>query len=299
MQPGYFSALFFSIVLHGLLLVFLTVSFALQQFSNASLPPPALAIQAAVVDESMIAAELAKLEATDKRIKAAEEQRQRDLDAQAEQARAQRQKEEERLAKLTRERKAAEQRDREQARQREQAERERVEREQREATERQAQAETEKKRLAELAEARIKEEQRLAAVAEQRKKEEAARQKAAREAALQADREEQLQRAIAEETARRDAEESGLLDEYRILIRQRIVRNWIQPPGALAGLKCELLLTQIPGGEVTDVQIVSCNGDAAVVRSIEAAVYKASPLPPPSDPRLFDRKVRVLFEPEN
>ncbi|MDH3645976.1 MAG: cell envelope integrity protein TolA [Gammaproteobacteria bacterium] len=294
MQKGYYPALFYAIVLHGALLALMTLSFAWRQISQASLPPPPLAIQAAVVDESMIEAELAKLEAADQRIREAEAQRSRELEEQAAKARAEREKEEARLATLARERKTAEKRDQELAEQRQKEEQERKIRDEQAADDRRKREETEKLKLADLEQTRLAEEKRVAALAEKRKKEEAAA-----EAVLQAEREEQLRRAVAEETARREAEEGGLLDEYKTLISQRIVRNWNKPDGVQVGLKCELLLTQIPGGEVTDVQVISCNGDAVVVRSIEAAVRKASPLPPPADPRLFDRKVRVLFEPDN
>jgi colicin import membrane protein len=59
-----------------------------------------------------------------------------------------------------------------------------------------------------------------------------------------------------------------------------------------------LNVTQVPGGEVTEVTIGECNGDQAVRESIEAAVYRASPLPPPPDPALFDRHLRIDFKPD-
>jgi colicin import membrane protein len=43
--------------------------------------------------------------------------------------------------------------------------------------------------------------------------------------------------------------------------------------------------------------VVSCNGDAVVVRSIEAAVRKASPLPRPPNPLLFDADLVFEFTP--
>jgi colicin import membrane protein len=46
------------------------------------------------------------------------------------------------------------------------------------------------------------------------------------------------------------------------------------------------------------VSIGSCNGDQAVRESIEAAVYRASPLPPPSDPALFQRELEITFRPD-
>jgi colicin import membrane protein len=59
-----------------------------------------------------------------------------------------------------------------------------------------------------------------------------------------------------------------------------------------------LYVTQVPGGEVTQVRIGECNGDQAVRESIEAAVYRASPLPPPPDPALFDRNLKINFKPD-
>jgi colicin import membrane protein len=46
------------------------------------------------------------------------------------------------------------------------------------------------------------------------------------------------------------------------------------------------------------VQIGSCNGDAAVRESIEAAVYRASPLPSPTNPDAFDRNLTFMFHPD-
>ncbi len=82
------------------------------------------------------------------------------------------------------------------------------------------------------------------------------------------------------------------------LIRDRVTRAWIRPPSARAGVNCEVHVTQVPGGVVTGVQIGSCNGDAAVRESIEAAVYRASPLPTPSNPDLFDRNLKFNFHPD-
>ena len=69
------------------------------------------------------------------------------------------------------------------------------------------------------------------------------------------------------------AENSGLLNQYIAMIEQRIVRNWNRPPSARPGLECEVRVAQTPGGAVLSVQLGSCNGDAAVRQSIEAAVH--------------------------
>ena len=147
------------------------------------------------------------------------------------------------------------------------------------------------------------------AAAEQRRQQEAEQRVAEQRAQQQA--QEQAQRA-AREKARRESElRAQLAVEERVnaargsaeaaawiaLIRDRVTRAWIRPPSARAGVNCEVRVTQVPGGVVTGVQIGDCNGDAAVRESIEAAVYRASPLPMPSNPDLFDRSLRFNFHP--
>lgn len=126
-----------------------------------------------------------------------------------------------------------------------------------------------------------------------REKEEAAR-RAAAEAASKRD----MARQLEEEERLLAAADSGALAAYLALIRQKVERHWVRPPSAGAGLECEVLVTQIPGGTVAGVRMGNCNGDDAVRRSIEAAVLRASPLPLPDDPRLFERNLRFTFKPE-
>lgn len=147
---------------------------------------------------------------------------------------------------------------------------------------RKAEAEAERKKAADAEAKRIKEEQEAAA----------------REARARAAREADLQRQLAAEEAEALAlARSGVKDEYRALLTQAIERNWIRPPSARAGLACTLYVNQAAGGTVVDVRLGSCNGDAAVRESIVNAVYRASPLPPPSDPRAFERRLEILFKP--
>ena len=96
---------------------------------------------------------------------------------------------------------------------------------------------------------------------------------------------------IEAEENRLAAVDSGALAVYMEQIRQKIYRNWSVPASAVAELKCSVRVRQVPGGEVVGVTILSCNGDDAVKRSVEAAIYKSSPLPEPSDPSLFDRNI--------
>jgi colicin import membrane protein len=217
------------------------------------------AIQARVVDEAAVRHEM-------ERIAEAERAEQVKRDREADKARREREREEaERV---------------EQARQ----EQLRVEREQAAADERERDA----------AEQRAREEEE-ARLAEQRRREEARRQAEARK---QAELEAELALALAAEDEARRAEEAGLLDQYLRAIHDEIQRNWSQPLTARPGLECVINVTQIPSGDVVGVSFGRCNGDEAVKRSIEAAVQRASPLPRPPVPALFNRSLEVTFKPE-
>jgi colicin import membrane protein len=169
-------------------------------------------------------------------------------------------------------------------------------------------------RRAEEAEAERARQQKLAAEeaarkaaeteAERRKTAEAERRKAAEEAARRKDaaeqqaRETELQRRLAaEEEEAASVAASGVVDQYRAELEQAIERSWIRPPSAQPGLECTLYVTQAPGGTVLDVKLGSCNGDAAVRESITNAVFRASPLPAPADPRAFARRLEIVFRP--
>jgi len=115
----------------------------------------------------------------------------------------------------------------------------------------------------------------------------------AQAAANQAD----LQRSIDAEERLDAARASGALAAWTAQITARIQRAWIRPPSARAGLECTLYLTQVPGGEIVNVKLGACNGDDAVKQSILDAAYRASPLPAPSDPSLFERNLEVTFRP--
>jgi colicin import membrane protein len=169
----------------------------------------------------------------------------------------------------------------------------------------QAQREAEAKRVAEAkrkAEAEAK--RKAEAEAEAKRKAEAeaeSKRKAAAEAEdrrIKAEREAELQRALSAEEDRRNASRlAGLGAQWAQAIQARVQRAWIRPPSAKAGLDCLVIVTQVPGGTVVRAEVRTCNGDEAVKQSIEAAVFRASPLPPPPDPALFERTLELRFRP--
>ena len=100
--------------------------------------------------------------------------------------------------------------------------------------------------------------------------------------------------AVAAENATRLANERDL---YVTLIRQKVSRNWIRPATTQENYECTVEVTQLPGGEVVNVVMKDCNADAAFERSVENAIYKASPLPDPPQAELFERRLEIYFSP--
>jgi colicin import membrane protein len=154
---------------------------------------------------------------------------------------------------------------------------------------------TEEKRQAEerkAAEKREAEEKRLAdekRIAEEKRK--------AEETRLREQREAELQHSLAAEEHVMAARNNGQLASWEAQIQARIQRAWLKPPSARTGIDCIVYVTQVPGGEVVNVRLGQCNGDAAVRESIQAAAFRASPLPPPPDPALFERNLEIQFKP--
>jgi len=260
-------------------------------------------VQAVAVSE----ADLRAVEQQREARRQAEVRRQREAEEarRLEQLRVQREREEaEQKARAEAERQAEAQRAAETARKAEEA------RKVEEARKAEAARKAEEARRAE--EARKAEEARRKE--EARKAEEARRAEEARKAA-EAAAQREAERLAAEQRAREETQRqlaAQIEEEQRIMrlrasqeygawlgaIQSQVQRNWNRPPSARAGLACEVRVGLIPGMEVVSAEIVSCNGDDAVRRSILAAVERASPLPRPSDPALFERSIVFIFKPE-
>jgi colicin import membrane protein len=271
---GYSRAFLMAVILHGGLLAVMTIT-AWEFPTSRPLRPATLSIEAVIVDMAAI------------REAQAEAQRQADLAVRREQQRIRREqelaarKEQDRLEQIAQQRRqrdelvklraAQEERDRLAALelQRQQDELERVRQQriaQEQAIERQA--------------------QELRELAERRKAEEAA-----------AEQQRRLDLIAAEQLAASEsAENLSLRDEYILTIAAVVTQNWLRPPSARAGLRCQVNVQQIPGGEVISAAIVgSCNGDDATRRSIIAAVHKVEYLPYNGFERVFDKDLTFIF----
>jgi colicin import membrane protein len=124
-----------------------------------------------------------------------------------------------------------------------------------------------------------------------------AARKAAEEKARLA-READLRRALEAEDQARAARSSSEAQRWHAQIIAKIEREWRKPPSAQAGIECIVSVAQVPGGEVTAVRVDQCTGGGeAMSQSVEAAVYRASPLPSPPNPAMFERTLILTFKP--
>jgi colicin import membrane protein len=164
-----------------------------------------------------------------------------------------------------------------------------------------AQRKEEERIAAERAEQRRREEQAKAEREAQEKREREEAEKRAQQQAEQRRRQQaeaELAQQLAREAEANAARAAGLLDQYILMIENKIKQHWNRPLSARAGLDCVVRVVQLPTGDVVSATVATCNGDEAVRRSIERAVMDASPLPKPPNPALFERNLNVNFRPE-
>ena len=154
------------------------------------------------------------------------------------------------------------------------------------------------KKLAE--EKRILEEQK-AKQAEQKRLEEEKLKQEAEKLRLAEEEQKRRQQELKEKLAAEESQRklNSLLQAYRLAVKQKIERNWRQPPESGKMPDCEVKVVQGPCGIILDVTFGTCPGVTPTYRaSIENAVYKAEPLPLPGDASLFEREINITFKPE-
>lgn len=184
-------------------------------------------------------------------------------------------------------------------------------------------AEEEQRRLAaaERERVRLEAEQRAAAEAEAAAKAKAAAEEEARKKAAEEERRKaaaaeaaeakaaaKAQAAAEEERKKREAEERktraealAAVGERMVFIKRKVGENWIRPRDAKSGLRAEFVVKIAAGGRVEVVTLRKSSGDGIFDRNAQAAIFKASPLPIPDDPR-YQRHYRegfvFIFDPE-
>lgn len=78
----------------------------------------------------------------------------------------------------------------------------------------------------------------------------------------------------------------------------RAIRNqWTPAPGETLRKACRVAITLREDGKVAEARVLASCGSSALDRSVVTAIYKASPLPLPLEPSVFDPDVTVQFAP--
>lgn len=171
------------------------------------------------------------------------------------------------------------------------------------------QKEQEAKNLAELKnkQKELEKKQKLEAdkLADLKKKQADEQAKNAKEMAAAAEAEKAKQREVAErqaaEQASKKAKLAGEVDKYKALIVNAISQRWILPDNVDSSLSSQFRIRLAPDGAVLEVSLLRSSGDPVLDRSAQTAIYKASPLPVPTDPGTFDlfRDISLTVRPEN
>lgn len=233
-----------------------------------------------------------------------------DRKEQAQQKRAEQQRRQEA------ERKRQEERRRQEDRKRQEAEAAQQRKAQQEQEQQRREAEAQKKKLADEAQRRKAEEaKRQKELAERKKAEEAARRK--QQEQEQRERQEAIRReiqekalmeeAMREEAARRQAEREAAaraaserearLSEWAAILERHVTKYWIRPPSAAEDFECRVEVELLPDGTVVNVRVATSCGNPQLDRSVQDAVYRASPMPRPADPSVFERNLSIHFRP--
>jgi colicin import membrane protein len=116
------------------------------------------------------------------------------------------------------------------------------------------------------------------------KKDKAKKEKAEREK----ERQLQEQREVEEAHQRDQTQAYSAIGALVGRIGAKVRENWNKPPGTMTGLETVISVKVERTGEVVSVKVVKSSGNDYFDQSAENAVYKASPLPFPDEPRYYE-----------
>lgn len=300
---SYRLAFFVALMLHAVLLIALFAEpthehpvLTLEAKNEpAPMPSEAQAIKAVSVDSQAVMETVNRLKEARVQKQQAEDARQRMLVQQAELARKQRQQEQQQLARLKKEEEALAL-----------ARKKQLEKEQQHLKELAKEKEQQEKRLAEMKKQQQQAVEKLAQL-NQKKQEALAHEIAVRnekmKQAIEEDRQASIQKqqAQARADAAKQAQMTGEVDKYKALITNAISQRWILPETVDKRLSSQFRIRLAPNGAVLEVTLLRSSGDPILDRSAQAAIYKASPLPVPSDPAAFNvfREISLTVRPDN
>jgi colicin import membrane protein len=86
---------------------------------------------------------------------------------------------------------------------------------------------------------------------------------------------------------------------FEDMIRNKVRRNIVMPPDVPENAVAEFRVTTLPGGMVMDAVLLKSSGNTAYDNAAERAIYKAQPLPLPTDKDLqkMFRELRLTIRP--
>ena len=107
---------------------------------------------------------------------------------------------------------------------------------------------------------------------------------------------------VAEAKAQREHDESEAVSAFGAVawaIKEQVSKNWSEP-GDFSGLSVEFFVKVDREGNVLSVKMTRSSGDARLDESAENAIFKASPLPFPGEPRFYEylKEFNFIFKPE-
>lgn len=95
------------------------------------------------------------------------------------------------------------------------------------------------------------------------------------------------------------AEISRIQQNWARTLSSHIARRWLRPEGLAKDLSAKVRIELRENGEVEAAGLVEGSGSEVFDASIINAIYRASPLPLPDDPRAFVRILQPVFSPSS
>ena len=129
---------------------------------------------------------------------------------------------------------------------------------------------------------------------EKARKEKAKKDKAKKDKAKKKKAEREKERQLQEQREVEEARQRDQTQAYSAIgalvgrIGAKVRENWNKPLGSMTGLETVISVKVQRTGEVVSVKVVKSSGDHFFDQSAENAVYKASPLPFPDEPRYYE-----------
>ena len=126
------------------------------------------------------------------------------------------------------------------------------------------------------------------------KKDKAKKEKAKKDKAKKKKAEREKERQLQEQREVEEARQRDQTQAYSAIgalvgrIGAKVRENWNKPLGSMTGLETVISVKVQRTGEVVSVKVVKSSGDHFFDQSAENAVYKASPLPFPDEPRYYE-----------